>query len=291
MLAGIAGALVLGAGAIAADTADTAGSSSNPYQGIVDRNVFALKPPPPPPDPDSIKPPTPKISLTGITTILGNKRALFKSEPTPGKAGQPATKEESYMLAEGQRQGDVEVTSIDEIAGIVKLSYAGTPVTLDFTNNAAKAVAVAPPPPAGAPGVPGLPPPPGITVPVRGGGPSGLRQPGTPGNERRPIRTGGGLGMAPGQMGMGVAQMQTGMAAQQAPAISRDQQEVLIEAMREQQQNNPALPPLPPTSLTPFIEAANQGAVPGAPSANPANPAAGFAPPGFPAPPAPGRLY
>jgi hypothetical protein len=291
MLGGIAGALVLAAGAIAADTADTPDASSNPYQGIVDRNVFALKPPPPPPDPESIKPPTPKFALTGITTILGNKRALFKSDPTPGKPGQPAAKEESYMLKEGQRQGDVEVVSIDEIAGIVKVTWAGTPVTLDFTNNAAKAVAVAPPPPVGAPGVPGLPRPPGIAIPARGSGPSGFRQPGAPDNERRPIRSGGGLGMAPGQPGMGVAQMQTGMAGQQAPAISRDQQEVLIEAMREQQQNNPALPPLPPTSLTPFIEAANQGAAPGAPSANPVNPAAGFAPPAFPAPPPPGRLY
>ena len=83
MLAGIAGALVLGAGAIAADTPD---SSSNPYQGIVDRNVFALKPLPPPPEPPSDKPPTPEFYLTGITTILGNKLALIRTTPAPGKA-------------------------------------------------------------------------------------------------------------------------------------------------------------------------------------------------------------
>jgi len=53
-------------------TSDTPG---NPYQGIVDRNVLGLKSPPPPPDPEANKPPPPKILLTGITTILGNKRA------------------------------------------------------------------------------------------------------------------------------------------------------------------------------------------------------------------------
>jgi hypothetical protein len=289
MLAGIAGAFVLGAGAIAADTAD---SSSNPYQGIVERNAFALKPPPPLPDTTPEKPPAPKFFLTGITDIVGKKLALFKSDPTPGKPGQPASKEESYMLAEGQRQGDVEVMTIDKIARIVKMSYAGTVMTLDFTNNAAK-VAAGAPPPGGAPGVPGQAPPPGIAIPGRGAtAHSGFRQPGAADNERRPIRTGGGLGMARPPMGMGVGQMQTGMAAQEPPAlITRDQQEVLMEAMREQQRDNPEMPPLPPTSLTPLIEAANQEAAARASSANPVNPATGFGPPVPPAPPAPGRLY
>jgi hypothetical protein len=84
--------------------------------------------------------------------------------------------------------------------------------------------------------------------------------------------------------------MQTGMAAQQPPVVvTRDQQEVLMEAMREQkQQTEIAMPPLPPTSLTPLIEAANQEAAARGPGANPAGPPTGFAPP---APPVPGRLY
>jgi hypothetical protein len=293
MQAGIAGALLLGAGAIAADTADL---SSNPYQGIVDRNVFALKPLPPPAAPESDKPPVPKFSLTGITTILGNKRVLFKTIPVPGK-GVDVTKEESYMLAEGQRQGEVEVTSIDEIRGIVKVIYAGTAMTLDFTNNAAKAVAVAAAPAgAGAAAVPGRGSAPGIAIPSRGtAGRFGAKQDGSD-NERRPIRAGGGfgmgpgpMGMAPGQAGMGFGQTQTGMAAQQAPAvITPAEQEVLMEASRSL-----GGPPLPPTSLTPLIEAANQEAAAGGPSANGANPATRFAPPGPPGlPPMPGgRLY
>src|SRR5947208_16694459 len=59
---------------------DTAAPSSasnanpNPYQGIVDRNVFGLKPPPPPPAPPEPPKPPVNITLTGITTVLGKKR-------------------------------------------------------------------------------------------------------------------------------------------------------------------------------------------------------------------------
>src|SRR5580765_7113869 len=62
--------------------------AGNPYQGIVDRNVFGLRPPPPPPDPELNKPPPPKITLTGITTILGNARALMKTPPPAAKPGE-----------------------------------------------------------------------------------------------------------------------------------------------------------------------------------------------------------
>jgi hypothetical protein len=290
MLAGIVGAVVVGAGAIAADTTD---APANPYQGVVDRNVFALKPPPPPPDPESLKPPAPAFQLTGITTIFGNKRALLKAVPKAGKAGEPAAKEKSYMLTEGQREDDVEVDHIDEVAGTVTVTYAGTVMTLDFTNNAAKLVAVAPPPaPTGAPGGRGAPPPgpAGIHPPTATH--SGLRQPAAAGNDRRPVRTGtgGGVGMASGQMGMGAVSAQTGLAAQQSAAnLTRDQQEVVMEAMREQ--GDPATPPLPPTSLTPLIEAANQEAAAKASSATSDASAVGSVPSGLPLPPGPARPF
>ena len=52
-------------------------AAGNPYQGITERNIFGLKPPPPPTSPESQnKLPTPKIKLTGITTILGRKQVL-----------------------------------------------------------------------------------------------------------------------------------------------------------------------------------------------------------------------
>src|ERR1041385_247409 len=106
----MADCLVLCAGAHAV----TSDQPANPYQSIVDRNVFALKPPPPPPDPEASKPPPVKITLTGITTILGNKRALMKTPPPPGKPGEPAKQEMSYILTVGQREGDIEVLDIDE---------------------------------------------------------------------------------------------------------------------------------------------------------------------------------
>jgi len=50
----------------------TTESSNNPYQSIVDRNVFALKPPPPPPDPEATKPPPVKITLTVSLRFWGS---------------------------------------------------------------------------------------------------------------------------------------------------------------------------------------------------------------------------
>ena len=94
-------------------------ATGNLYQGIVDRNVFGLKPPPPPPDPESTEPPPPKVFLTGITTILGSKRALLKMTP-PAKPGEPA-REQSFTLREGQRDGDIEVLEINEKVGAVKI--------------------------------------------------------------------------------------------------------------------------------------------------------------------------
>src|SRR2546426_7293281 len=81
--------------------------SANPYQGIVERNVFGLKPPTPQATIDTKKPDLPPIILTGITTILGNKRVLMNVQ-SPGKPVQ------SFILTEGQRDGDIEVLEIDE---------------------------------------------------------------------------------------------------------------------------------------------------------------------------------
>jgi hypothetical protein len=129
--------------------------------------VFGIKPPPPPVRPEDIKPPIPDINLTGITTILGNKRALLKVPAKPPK--QP--KEESYILTEGQSEGDIEVLQIDEVAGSVKVNNHGTVQTLDFASNGVK--------PAGgsAPGTVGAPlHAPGQPLNIPGSIPGGLRQ-------------------------------------------------------------------------------------------------------------------
>ena len=142
-------------------------SAANPYQGIVDRNVFGLKPPPPPEDPEANKPPPPKIFLTGITTILGNKRALLKMTP-PAKPGEPA-KEQCFTLGEGQRDGELEVLEIDEKAGTVKVNEYGTVATLDFESNGVKAATA--PMPGAPPNAPrSLPVPAGLPQMPAGGG-------------------------------------------------------------------------------------------------------------------------
>ncbi len=116
----------------------SANTDSNPYQSIVDRNVFGLKdpPPPPPPGPDPGKTQSPPITLTGIMTILGKKTA-FMSFPAPAKPPEPA-KQSSIMLTEGQRDGEIEVLQIDEKGGSVKVSSYGTVTNLTFEKNGTK---------------------------------------------------------------------------------------------------------------------------------------------------------
>lgn len=75
------------------------------------------------------KPPAlPRITLTGITTILGNKRALI-TVAGPGKTSQ------SYMLTEGQGEDEIEVLRIDEKKGAVEVRNHGTIQTLSFDDS------------------------------------------------------------------------------------------------------------------------------------------------------------
>jgi hypothetical protein len=136
----------------------TESSGSTPYQGIVERNVFGLKPPPPPPDPEANKPPPPKIILQGIITFMGNKRALLKVQ-MPARPPEPA-KEVPLVLIEGQRDGDIEVLEINDKPGseFVKVNDFGTITNLNFENNGIKTAGG--PAPGGQPGVSGYVPPP-----------------------------------------------------------------------------------------------------------------------------------
>jgi hypothetical protein len=139
-------------------------SEGTPYKDIAGRNVFGLKPIPPAPGPEANLPPPPKITLTGIFTILGNKRAMMKVAPPARPGVKP--EEQSYVLAVGQRDGDIEVLDIDEKAGIVKVNNYGTITNINWENNGAKIVSAPAPPVPGAPGAMGggLPPPPGGVV-------------------------------------------------------------------------------------------------------------------------------
>jgi hypothetical protein len=125
----LAGGLLLSAGARADNTAVVARAditavvarADNPYTTIVNRNIFGLNPVDP--DAPSDVDPPPKITLNGIMSISKHLQALFKVAGT-GKPDGP--KDQSYILSEGQRQDDIEVTRINEQAGLVTFNNHGT---------------------------------------------------------------------------------------------------------------------------------------------------------------------
>ena len=109
----------------------TEGSADHPYKQIAVRNLFALKDPPPLLVPLPIKP-QPKIVLAGIIGGFGPTRALMRGTP-PAKPGEQP-REQSYTLAVGERDGDVEVVEINEKLRTVKVKVAGMEVPLDFVS-------------------------------------------------------------------------------------------------------------------------------------------------------------
>ncbi len=160
---GSAGALALlallcaSAGQLAAQS-----EGENPYQSIVDRTVFALKPPP---DPESLKPPPPPpppIELQGISVLFGRKRVLFTVTVPGSKPGEPP-KRTALILAEGERQEDVEVLEIDERTGTVKFNNHGQEDIKTLEKDSSKIAAA--PPPRPQPGAPA----PAVTLPIGAG--------------------------------------------------------------------------------------------------------------------------
>jgi hypothetical protein len=110
-------------------SATNAAAAKNPYRKISTRNIFGLRPPP---VIHTALPtaPLPKVILTGITTIMGGKRALFKIQ-FPARPREPA-KIEYCTLAEGKRHGPIEVLMIDVKAATVKVNNSGTVAVITF---------------------------------------------------------------------------------------------------------------------------------------------------------------
>ena len=244
--------VLLGASARAASS-----GASAPYDSIVERNVFNLHAPPPAVDPKTLVPPTPppKLTLTGITTILG-KKVTFITMP----AMKPGAPPESLALAEGQAQNEVEVKAIDEKAGVVKVVNHGDEQTLDFLHDGAK-TSGPPPAPIGAPTSfpPPAAPPPGVMS---------LPPPSNPGNVIRPIRTLPNRNGSPfggpnaGGFGGGLSSVN----GQNASPLTAEEQTLLIEAQRikAMDEGDPIQHILPPTDMTP--EVTGKPNTPGTPS-------------------------
>jgi len=229
-------------------------AAENPYSPIVERNVFNLRPPPPPINPADLvqKKPAPKITLTGITTILGKKVTFLTTPPT-----KPGAAPEAIMLAEGQAQNEIEVKSIDEKAGVVQVVNHGEPETLDFETNGAK-----PSGPMG--GVPQTPI--SLPAPIPGAPPAGV-QPGA-GTTIRPLRSLPGRNSsaennnAGAGLGGGVA---VGNVGQQPQVnLSPEEQVALIEVQRAKalQDRDPVANLLPTTELTSEITGQPSGLLP-----------------------------
>ena len=144
---------------------DTNAAPVSPYQLIVIRNAFGLRTPPPAPSTNATAPVVASaLKLTGVTTLLGGKRAMFLVQE-PGK-----TNLTSGLVREGDWDGvitNLQVLSIDERGGVVQVRYGGTELALNFDDNGIKAPA-GPVPGMPMPGLgrPGMPPVPGQPVPM-----------------------------------------------------------------------------------------------------------------------------
>src|SRR5438874_10444134 len=241
--------------------------SGNPYQGIIDRNVFALKPMPINKIDEGVKKPDPpKITLTGITDILGKKQALM-NVAMPAKPPEPA-KQQSFIIASGQRDGDLEVLDIDVKVGSVKLNNFGTEMLLTMEKDGAKlpaSVAAAMPIPGVAPNGAGYVPPANGYTPAGanpGLKPIPTRQLRVPGNADNGMGTPNpttGFNANPGfnatpangvnvaQPGFAYAQPVQQPVQQPQQSMSPDEQAINMLIQHKQNETQGiAMPPLPP---------------------------------------------
>ena len=222
-------------------------ASTSQYRNIPDRNVFGLRPPPV--GPAATNPPAalPKITLTGITTILGNKRALMKVAPNGMKPGDP--KEQSLILTEGQREGEIEVLQIDENRGSVKVNNSGTEMLLTFEKDGAK-LPTTPPPGPGLPPLPTALPLPGIR-PNSPAAATSSALPAPPNRRTRTPRTAGTTAAPP----VGGVPTPTGFTAAPVQSTVPEQDltpEELAIVTELQRQANASMPTFtPPAATTP----------------------------------------
>jgi hypothetical protein len=256
-------------------------TKDNPYQVIIDRNPFGLRPIPvvePPKPPEAPPPPPLEIKLTGITTLLGAPRALLEfTDPQTKKVDRPSPFVEGDVYKE-----TIQIVSIDADNNRVKIKNGEAETTLDFEKNGIKpggATASAAPVPhpgvaplnLGNPGI-GIPAPPnaaaaaaqnmtggGRTAIVGGGasavtpaavnpaayaGSAGTTAAGLP---ARPVRTDLGAAIVGGNQ----PPQPAAYVPPPATTMSREEIDARIEAQRRilEQQGHPQSRILPPTTL------------------------------------------
>lgn len=225
-----------------------AATADHPYSAIGGRNVFGLKPPVVVTN-APVAPVTPAagIDLQGITTILGRPQVFLRLK-LPARPPKPP-EDQSIVLEAGQREGDIEVISIDTAGGIVRIKNRGDESTLTMKDNAATPSNIAP-----APNLAPANPPPGVPRPNL----PGIPLPGAGANPTAPAATPTAFGSAaptgntpnPAVPNMPTRSLRSNQAdARQLPL---EAQMALIEVERERTRNAVEagkMPPLPPINL------------------------------------------
>jgi hypothetical protein len=132
------GAIVVFAGGLALTIANAqaeptaTNTAGGPYAPAAASNVFGLTSPPSAPLNPQVGTPPPKITLTGVTTIVGPAEALFKVEGGE-RDGKPCP-DKSYLLKEGQEEDGVAIVAIDLKKSVVTFNNHGVRQDIALTH-------------------------------------------------------------------------------------------------------------------------------------------------------------
>ena len=100
-----------------------------PYESIAARNAFGLRSVPPiqstPVLAENVWKPPPDLKITGLVSVPPTKKVTFY-------VLEHGKEPKSYVLGEGEQQGDIEVVKIDGSAQTVRVKNQGVYVVLDF---------------------------------------------------------------------------------------------------------------------------------------------------------------
>jgi hypothetical protein len=228
-----------------------------------------------------------KVTLTGIVSTFGEPRALFEIIEDGAKGGGTPKRP---ILREGERLGAVEVLGIDVVKNTVRLRNSGVETNVTFEVAKSGPVPGGPGVPAGAP--PTFTPPPPINVPQPQHNPQASAptvispngaQPGSGvtlmGNNAAvtPTATAG----LPGALGTSADGGMRSIPSRPLrtentgglPPMTKEQADLLMEVNRLRVPQGSPL--VPPTSLTPVIQGADQEGQQGGNPRLPYNPRGG----------------
>ena len=226
--------------------ADVNGPADHPYQAIIDRNAFGLRPPPQVVNPIPTNPVVPvNVKFTGITSNSRGKKAWLMIPAVPGKNTNP-----QYLngLAEHEKQGEIEVLEINVKESKVKILNAGSLVELNVKDNGLPTPAALPVPgvPLNPYGVPGALPTPGL-VPAPGASPSAIKTAGLTPSGGDALAARYGARTIP-RRNLRTEPIEQPVQAAQAP-VDPAVQRIMMEAQKQQAEAGgkpfPPLPPLP----------------------------------------------